>query len=112
MIKAACMNGWLEERPVVLEALIGTNRPPSPPARPQQPAPRQDLRSLLERTFKQCVSGHCCAGIRRAGADIIFTYFARDAAVWLRDDPFGTRPGFRHLAGADHKSAELKKWTA
>eukprot|EP01052_Picozoa_sp_SAG31_P026112 SAG31_NODE_2342_length_5912_cov_1.363152_9_plen_173_part_00 len=58
MIKAACMNGWLEERPIVLEALLG---------------------------------------IRRAGADIIFTYFARDAAVWLRDDPYNCRPGYRHL---------------
>ena len=26
-------------------------------------------------------------GIRRAGADVIFTYFARQAATWLRDHP-------------------------
>jgi porphobilinogen synthase len=26
-------------------------------------------------------------GIRRAGADVIFTYFARQAALWLRDHP-------------------------
>ena len=38
MIKAACLNGWLVERDIVLETLLG---------------------------------------IRRAGADLIFTYFAR-----------------------------------
>lgn len=47
MLKAACLNGWLEERKVVLETLIG---------------------------------------IRRAGADIIFTYYARQAARWLAED--------------------------
>lgn len=46
MIKAACANGWLEERRVVLESLLG---------------------------------------IRRAGADVIFTYFARQAARWLKE---------------------------
>ena len=45
MIKAACANGWLDERAVVLESLLG---------------------------------------IRRAGADLMFTYFARQAARWLR----------------------------
>ena len=45
MIKAACANGWLDERKVVLESLLG---------------------------------------IRRAGADLILTYFARPAARWLR----------------------------
>ncbi len=44
MIKAACQNGWLDERRVVLESLIG---------------------------------------IRRAGADIILTYFAKQAARYL-----------------------------
>ena len=46
MIKAAVANGWLDERKVVLESLLG---------------------------------------IRRAGADVILTYFARPAARWLRD---------------------------
>jgi porphobilinogen synthase len=46
MLKAACANGWLDERRAVLESLLG---------------------------------------IRRAGADIIFTYFARQAATWLRE---------------------------
>jgi len=46
MLKAASRNGWLEERAVVLEALI-------------------------------------C--IKRAGADAILTYYARDVARWLRD---------------------------
>lgn len=45
MIKAAVQNGWLEERPVVLESLIGC---------------------------------------KRAGADAILTYFAKQAAAWLR----------------------------
>ncbi|MCB9738027.1 MAG: porphobilinogen synthase [Deltaproteobacteria bacterium] len=45
MLKAACNNGWLEERKVVLESLLG---------------------------------------IRRAGADIILSYYARQAARWLR----------------------------
>jgi len=44
MLKAACQNGWLDERRVVLESLLA---------------------------------------IRRAGADIILTYYARQAAAWL-----------------------------
>jgi len=44
MIKAAAMNGWIDERKVVLESLT-------------------------------------C--IKRAGADVIITYFAEDAARWL-----------------------------
>jgi len=44
MLKAASLNGWLDERRVVLEALTG---------------------------------------IRRAGADVILTYYARQAARWL-----------------------------
>jgi len=46
MLKAASQNGWLEERAVVLEALI-------------------------------------C--IKRAGADAVLTYYAKDVARWLRD---------------------------
>lgn len=46
MLKAAAQNGWLDEKKVVLESLIG---------------------------------------IRRAGADVILTYYARQAARWLRD---------------------------
>ncbi len=45
MLKAASQQGWLDERSVVLESLLG---------------------------------------IRRAGADVILTYFARQAAEWLR----------------------------
>ncbi len=48
MLKAAALNGWLEERAVVLEAL---------------------------------------AGFKRAGADGILTYFAKDAARWLAEKP-------------------------
>ena len=44
---AAAQNGWLEERRVVLESLLG---------------------------------------IRRAGADLILSYFARRAARWLREE--------------------------
>jgi porphobilinogen synthase len=44
MVKAAAMNGWLDERQVALESLTS---------------------------------------IRRAGADLILTYFAKDAAEWL-----------------------------
>jgi porphobilinogen synthase len=44
MLKAACANGWLEEKRVVLETLTA---------------------------------------IKRAGADGILTYFAKDAARWL-----------------------------
>lgn len=46
MLKAACQNGWLDEKRVVLESLMG---------------------------------------IRRAGADVILTYYARQAARWLRE---------------------------
>ncbi len=46
MLKAAALNGWLDERRTVLESLLG---------------------------------------IRRAGADLIFTYFARPAARWLKE---------------------------
>lgn len=45
MLKAAAQNGWLEERPVVLEALLA---------------------------------------FKRAGADAILTYFAKDVARWLK----------------------------
>ena len=44
MLKAASEKGWLDEKKVVLESLLG---------------------------------------IRRAGADVILTYFARDVARWL-----------------------------
>jgi porphobilinogen synthase len=46
MLKAACERGWLDERKVVLESLLG---------------------------------------IRRAGADLILTYFAPEAAQWLKE---------------------------
>ena len=46
MLKAAARNGWLDERAVVLESLLG---------------------------------------IKRAGANAILTYFAMDAARWLRE---------------------------
>ncbi|MGB1699482.1 MAG: porphobilinogen synthase, partial [Nannocystaceae bacterium] len=45
MMKAAFERGWLDERAVVMESLLG---------------------------------------IRRAGADVILTYFALDVAAWLR----------------------------
>jgi porphobilinogen synthase len=46
MLKAAAANGWLDERPVVLEALL-------------------------------CM--------KRAGADGILTYYAKQAATWLQE---------------------------
>jgi porphobilinogen synthase len=46
MIKAASKDGWIDEKSVVLESLIG---------------------------------------IKRAGANIILTYFAKDVARWLKD---------------------------
>ena len=46
MLKAAAINGWLDERATAMEALLS---------------------------------------IKRAGADGILTYFALDAARWLRD---------------------------
>ena len=46
MLKAASERGWLDEKKVVLESLLG---------------------------------------IRRAGADVILTYFARDVARWLKE---------------------------
>ncbi len=46
MLKAASANGWLEERPVALEALL-------------------------------------C--LKRAGADAILTYYAKQVALWLRE---------------------------
>jgi porphobilinogen synthase len=48
MIRAAAASGWLDERAVVLESLLG---------------------------------------IKRAGADMIFTYFAPMAAEWLAGNP-------------------------
>ena len=44
MIKAAAMNGWINEREVVMEKLIG---------------------------------------MKRAGVDLIITYYAKDVARWL-----------------------------
>jgi porphobilinogen synthase len=46
LIKAAAARGWIDERRIVMESLIG---------------------------------------IRRAGADIVLTYFAPDVAAWLRE---------------------------
>lgn len=46
MLKAAAINGWLDERSVVLEALLS---------------------------------------IKRAGGDAILSYYARQAAIWLRE---------------------------
>ena len=46
MLKAAALNGWLDERKVVLEAMVA---------------------------------------FKRAGADGVLTYFARDVARWLKD---------------------------
>lgn len=46
MVKAAALNGWLDEKSAVFEVLTG---------------------------------------IRRAGADIIITYFAEQAALWLKE---------------------------
>ena len=46
MVKAAAANGWIDERKLVLETLLG---------------------------------------FKRAGADMILTYHALDAAQWLRD---------------------------
>jgi len=46
MVKAAAQNGWIDEKRVVMEALLG---------------------------------------MKRAGADIIITYHAKDAARWLRE---------------------------
>jgi porphobilinogen synthase len=46
MVKAAALNGWLDERRVVLELLTG---------------------------------------FKRAGADLVLTYHAGDAARWLRE---------------------------
>lgn len=50
MIKAAAERGWLDERLVAMESLLG---------------------------------------IRRAGADLVITYFARDAARWLAEERGG-----------------------
>ncbi|RKN83865.1 porphobilinogen synthase [Paenibacillus ginsengarvi] len=47
MVKAAARNGWLDEKAIVLETLLG---------------------------------------MKRAGADMIITYFAKDAARWLRGE--------------------------
>jgi porphobilinogen synthase len=47
MLKAAGLNGWIDERKCVMEALL---------------------------SFK------------RAGADAILTYFALDAAAWLKEE--------------------------
>lgn len=46
MIKAAAINGWIDERAIVLETLLG---------------------------------------MKRAGADLIITYFAKDAVRWLQE---------------------------
>jgi porphobilinogen synthase len=46
LVKAAAMQGWINERAIVTEMLLG---------------------------------------MKRAGADIIITYFAKDAARWLRE---------------------------
>lgn len=47
MVKAAAANGWIDEKPVVMEMLLG---------------------------------------MKRAGADIIITYHAKDVARWLKEE--------------------------
>ena len=47
MVKAAAANGWIDEKRIVLETLMG---------------------------------------MKRAGADIIITYHAIDAAKWLKEE--------------------------
>jgi porphobilinogen synthase len=47
MVKAAALNGWIDEKKTVLEMLIG---------------------------------------MKRAGADLIITYAAKDAIRWLKED--------------------------
>ena len=47
MIKAAAQNGWVDEKRVAMESLLG---------------------------------------IKRAGADMILTYFGKDVARWLAED--------------------------
>lgn len=47
MVKAASLNGWIDEKAVVMEMLLG---------------------------------------MKRAGADLIITYFAKDAARWLQEN--------------------------
>ncbi len=49
MLKAACQNGWLDEKKAVLESLLA---------------------------------------FKRAGCDAVLTYYAKQAAYWLKDDPF------------------------
>lgn len=51
MVKAAAANGWLDEKRIVLEALVS---------------------------------------MKRAGADLLITYHALDAARWLREEPSAT----------------------
>jgi porphobilinogen synthase len=46
MIKAAALNGWVDERAIVMESLVG---------------------------------------MKRAGVDLIITYFAKDVAGWLKE---------------------------
>lgn len=46
MVKAAAMQGWIDERAIIMETMIG---------------------------------------FKRAGADLIITYFAKDVARWLRE---------------------------
>lgn len=48
MLKAACQNGWLDEKKAVLESLLA---------------------------------------FKRAGCDAVLTYYAKQAANWLKDDP-------------------------
>lgn len=52
MLKAACQNGWLDEKKAVLESLLA---------------------------------------FKRAGCDAILTYYAKQAAGWLKDDPIAAR---------------------
>jgi porphobilinogen synthase len=47
MVKAAAQNGWIDEKKIVMEMLVG---------------------------------------MKRAGADLIITYHAKDAARWLKEE--------------------------
>lgn len=58
MVKAAALNGWINEREIVREMLVG---------------------------------------MKRAGADLIITYFAKDAARWLREEAKPQAAGQSHV---------------
>ena len=99
MLKAAVERGWLDEKKVALETLTCARPSPSPgwpwcPTAVQAGGPRWRPAGIARplgggssaRAQPPPRALPCRRCFRRAGADIILTYYAKQASKWLIED--------------------------